>query len=83
MSQWNMAIRRDFPLYERAHLQFRTEAFNLFNHANFGAIDDYLPDLTFGQATDSLAAALTPGASSSQYQSGGPRELQMSLKVLF
>jgi hypothetical protein len=83
MSQWNVALRRDFPIYDRTHLQFRAEAFNLFNRADFGAIDDYLPDLTFGQATNSLAAALTPGASSSEYQSGGPRELQMALKVLF
>ncbi len=83
MSQWNVALRRDFPIYDRAHLQFRAEAFNLLNHANFGTVDDYLPDVTFGQATDSLAAALTPGASSSQYQPGGPRELQMALKVLF
>ncbi len=83
MSQWNVALRRDFPIYDRAHLQFRAEAFNLLNRANYGAIDDYLPDLTFGQATDSLAAALTPGASSAQYQSGGPRELQLALKILF
>ncbi len=83
MSQWNVAFRRDFPFYERARFQLRAEAFNLFNRANFGTIDDYLPDLTFGQATDSLASAMTPGASSSVYQTGGPRELQMALKILF
>jgi len=83
MSQWNVALRRDFPIYDRAHMQFRAEAFNVLNHPNFGAIDAYLPDVTFGQATNSLAAALTPGASSAQYQSGGPRELQMALKFLF
>ncbi|MGB9147813.1 MAG: TonB-dependent receptor, partial [Acidobacteriaceae bacterium] len=83
MSQWNTAIRRNFPIHDNLNLQLRAEAFNLINRANFGAIDDYLPDLTFGQATDSLAAALTPGASSAQYQSGGPRELQMALKILF
>jgi len=83
MSQWNAAIRRDFAIYDRLHVQFRAEAFNLFNRANFGTIDYNLPDVTFGQATNSLASALTPGGSAPQYQSGGPRELQLSLKVLF
>lgn len=81
--QWNAAIRRDFPIYEDLHLQFRAEAFNVFNHPNFGTIDSTLSDVTFGQATNSLAASLSPGATSSQYQSGGPRNLQLSLKVLF
>jgi len=83
MNQLNLAIRRDFPIYDRAHLQFRAEAFNLLNHANFGGIDSYLPDYTFGEATDSLAASLEDGGNSSQYQSGGPRNLQLALKVLF
>ena len=83
MNQLNLAVRRDFPVYDRSHLQFRAEAFNLFNHANFGGIDAYLPDYTFGEATDSLAASLEDGGASSEYQSGGPRSLQLALKVVF
>lgn len=34
--QEDMAIRRTFKLTERLNLLFRAEAFNLFNHSNFG-----------------------------------------------
>src|SRR5262249_29159403 len=33
--QVDLAVHRQFKLSERAGLQFRTEAFNLFNHPNF------------------------------------------------
>ena len=40
--QMDLAVRRDFPIYERLKLQFRAEAFNIFNHPNFGAINSNL-----------------------------------------
>jgi hypothetical protein len=84
MNQWNVSLRRDFRIYDGPVLQFRVGAFNVFNHPNFGAIDDYLPDYTFGQATNSLATSLSPsGGTSSSYQSGGPRNLQLGLKMQF
>jgi Carboxypeptidase regulatory-like domain/TonB dependent receptor len=83
--QMDLAVRRDFPIYERLTLQFRAEAFNIFNHPNFGAINvNYCapgPGCTFGQATASLAQSL--GVLSPLYQTGGPRSLQFALKLLF
>ena len=81
MNQTNLAIRRDFPIYDRLHLQFRAETFNLFNRANFGTIDTALQDPLFGQATSTLANGL--GGLGSQFQAGGPRSMQFALKVLF
>lgn len=31
-AQWDFAVHRNFPIYERLGLQFRAELFNLLNH---------------------------------------------------
>ena len=83
--QMDFAVRREFPLYERLRLQFRAEAFNVFNHPNFGKIDPTycLPPATctFGRALQTLSSSL--GVLSPLYQMGGPRSLQFALKLAF
>jgi hypothetical protein len=80
-TQINIAARRDFHIVDRLSLQFRAEAFNIFNHPNFGYVDPSLADLQFGQATKMLNSSL--GSMSSLYQQGGPRSMQFSLKLAF
>jgi hypothetical protein len=79
--QMDLALRREFFLNERVRLQFRTEAFNLFNHPNFGSIDANFGDPNFGLATSTLARSL--GTLSPLYQMGGPRSLQFALRMAF
>jgi hypothetical protein len=85
--QMDLAIRRDFPIHERLRLQFRAEAFNIFNHPNFGTINQNYCSAgagtacTFGQATGTLANSL--GILSPLYQMGGPRSMQFALKLVF
>jgi hypothetical protein len=79
--QMDLAVRRDFPIHERLKLQFRTEAFNIFNHPNFGSINSSFGQATFGQATGTLASSL--GILSPLYQQGGPRSMQFALKLIF
>jgi hypothetical protein len=79
--QTNLAIRREFPIHEKCILQFRAEAFNIFNDPTFGLIDTTLTDATFGRATQMLNQSL--GTVASQYQQGGPRSLQFALKIMF
>jgi hypothetical protein len=80
--QMDLAVRREFLIYDRLKLQFRAEAFNAFNHPNFGLINTAYcpsgPGCTFGQATATLAQSL--GVLSPLYQTGGPRSLQFALK---
>jgi hypothetical protein len=81
--QTDLALRKEFPLHERLKLQFRAESFNLFNRANFGAIQNSTtagPAL-FGRATGLLSTQL--GGLNSLYQTGGPRSLQLALKLIF
>jgi len=79
--QVNLAARRDFPIFERLTVQFRAEAFNIFNHPNFGFVDPRLSDATFGQALRTLNQSL--GTVAAQYQQGGPRSMQFALKLVF
>jgi len=79
--QMNLAAQRQIPLHDRLNLKFRAEAFNLFNHPNFGYIDPYLTQAQFGLATEMLNESLT--TMSSLYQQGGPRSMQFSLKLAF
>lgn len=81
--QTDLAIQRDFPLHERLKLAFRAEAFNLFNRANFGNIQNNLGagQALFGQATGTLNTQL--GGLNPLYQLGGPRSLQLVLRVVF
>jgi hypothetical protein len=62
------SIFKNFQLSDRFALQFRVEAFNLFNHANFqlGATDN-LNDPSFGQSGGTF----------------NPRQLQFGLKITF
>jgi Carboxypeptidase regulatory-like domain len=80
-AQVNLAIRREVALQEKLHLQFRAESFNILNHPNFGYIVPNLSNAQFGQATMMLNQSL--GTVAPQYQQGGPRSTQFSLKALF
>jgi Carboxypeptidase regulatory-like domain len=83
--QMDLAVRREFPLRENLKLQFRAEAFNIFNHPNFGTINGTYcspgPGCTFGQATATLANSL--GVLSPIYQQGAARSMQFALKLIF
>src|SRR5438094_3735252 len=79
--QMDLAVRRDFPIHERLRLQFRAEAFNIFNHPSFGSINPFFGQKTFGQATGTLANSL--GILSPLYQMGGPRSMQFALRLAF
>lgn len=81
--QADLALRRDFPIHERLRLQFRAEAFNVFNHAIFGEIYNQLNfgPMQFGYAFSTLNTQL--GGLTDLFQIGGPRSIQVALKVVF
>jgi hypothetical protein len=88
ISQIDFAARRDFNFTDQWKLQFSAEAFNIFNHPNFGNIDNCTCDSpgSFGQATQMLNNALGAGqygGFNPLYQVGGPRSIQLALKLKF
>jgi Carboxypeptidase regulatory-like domain/TonB dependent receptor/TonB-dependent Receptor Plug Domain len=82
-TQIDTSLGRKFALTERLNLQFRADVFNLFNHPNFSTADPFgrFPSANFGRATQMLNRGL--GGLNSLYQIGGPRSLQLSLKLIF
>ncbi|HKX31808.1 MAG TPA: TonB-dependent receptor [Blastocatellia bacterium] len=86
--QTDLTLRRRFRLNDQVNLTLRTDFFNLFNHSNFGNPVALLADPTnFGRSTAMLGSSLgkgdIDGGFNPLYQSGGPRSIQLSLKLQF
>ncbi len=82
LAQVDSSIARKFPIRERLNLQFRADAFNLFNHPNFLNPGAFVQSGTFYlQSRFMLNQGL--GGLNPLFQEGGPRSLQLSLKITF
>jgi hypothetical protein len=68
--RWNvdMSLFKDFPIREPLLLQFRAEAFNVFNHPQFGQ-----PNASVGTSS---AGTITSTV-------GNPRQMQIALRLQF
>ncbi|HEY0378979.1 MAG TPA: carboxypeptidase regulatory-like domain-containing protein [Pyrinomonadaceae bacterium] len=86
-SQIDLSLHRRFPLTERVKLQLRADFFNIFNKPNFSDPVSDLSSGLFGRSTSmfgrSLGSSVGSVGLSPVYQSGGPRSVQLSLKLGF
>jgi hypothetical protein len=64
---WDFGLIKTIPTVERVRLEFRFEAFNILNHANFGTPVNSHASPSFGRIQTALA----------------PRVLQLALKLAF
>src|SRR5262249_38731648 len=85
--QVDLGIQRQFPLTGGVRLRLRSEFFNIFNHPNFGSPINDSSNALFGHSTQMLASNLGTGGPnggfSPLYQVGGPRSIQLALKLEF
>ncbi len=81
LTQVDLSVRRQFHIFEGLNLQFRADAFNIFNGPNFANPTGVLTSGNFGRSTQMVNTAL--GGLNSQFQVGGPRSIQLALKLLF
>ena len=65
---FDVAVRKDFPINERHLIEFRTEFFNLPNHANFGLPQERMDRGDYGRIGS---------------QNGNPRQIQFGLRYRF
>jgi hypothetical protein len=92
-TEWDFAVHRSFPIRESLKLQFRAEMFNVLNHPSFGPPNGGWPFSPFGVSTSTLSQYLNggttgvsnvgAGAFNPLYQIGGPRSIQLALKLQF
>jgi Carboxypeptidase regulatory-like domain/TonB dependent receptor-like, beta-barrel len=86
-NQVDLAAQRRFRVKGSAGLFARVEMFNVFNHANFGPPNGDLSSPLFGRSTQTLASSLGSGGGNGGlnplYQIGGPRSIQLALKLQF
>jgi len=73
MTNFDMSLFKRFNITERYNLQFRAEAFNIFNHPNFGTPN---PVTFSGNNYSSSAGVITATSTTS-------RQIQFALKLLF
>jgi len=88
-TQWDFAVHRDFPIHDSLKLQFRAEMFNFLNHPNFAPPFNDFGESGFGLSQQMLASSLAgsnsvgAGGFDPMYQIGGPRSIQLALKLMF
>jgi hypothetical protein len=77
--QTDLGLHKQFPLFsETTKLEFRVEAFNLFNHSNFAAPNTNASNITRDASGNAIGGAF------GTLQSAFPaREIQFALKLYF
>jgi hypothetical protein len=73
-TNFDMGLFKTFPVHEEMHFEFRAEAFNIFNHTQWSAVDNAA---CYGAANCSASTFLTP------VSAHNPRILQLAAKFAF
>ena len=74
----DLSIAKNTMITERVSLQFRAEAFNLFNHPNFSQ-----PSSTAGQVFTSPLFGQITATRTTRGDLGSSRQLQLGMKLIF
>jgi hypothetical protein len=83
LRNFDFAIAKSLALRERARLEIRGDFFNGFNHANFANPVADLSNANFGRITQTLGSAVATSIGTSGGPVGGPRLIQLSLRLQF
>ena len=88
LEAWDLSLVKDWKVAERFKIQFRGEFFNVLNHPNFG--NPYGANFNYGRVDPSNPAQFgcscaTPDVADANpvIGTGGPRNVQLGVKVVF
>jgi hypothetical protein len=83
----NLSAQKSFRLATRpgegARLQFRADFFNILNHTNFADPVADLNSANFGRITQTLGSAVATSVATTGGATGGPRVIQVALRLEF
>ncbi len=65
---WDMSLFKNFVIHDQMRFEFRAEAFNVFNHPQFGLPNQSIGNAQVGSITSTV---------------GNPRQLQMGIRFQF
>jgi hypothetical protein len=80
----DLTIQKTFAVWgERTKLSFRSEFFNIFNHTNFSNPQRNESSSSFGKITQTVGTALATSVGTTAGAVGGPRQVQLALRLSF
>jgi hypothetical protein len=80
----DLTIQKTFAVWgERTKLSFRSEFFNIFNHTNFSNPQRNESSASFGKITQTVGTALATSVGTTAGAVGGPRQVQLALRLSF
>jgi hypothetical protein len=74
-NNWDTALFKEFPIKERAKIQFRCETYNTFNHTQFSSVNTAAQFNASGTQINSALGQYTASRT--------PRQMQMALTLTF
>jgi len=86
---FDMSLQRSVSVAERVHMQFRVDAFNVFNHAQFSAVNSTLNFASLSNPTptnlpfDSTGKLVNPNGFGTVSTSRDGRVLQTAIRIQF
>jgi hypothetical protein len=83
IQNFDMALAKSFPFSEQKRLQLRADFFNIFNHTNFSNPVNNISNANFGKITQTVGSATATAVGTTAGPLGGPRLIQLSLRLQF
>jgi Carboxypeptidase regulatory-like domain/TonB-dependent Receptor Plug Domain len=81
---WDFSVTKNFALWtERWRLAFRADFFNVFNHTNFANPVGNESNANFGKITQTVGSATATAVGTTAGPLGGPRQIQLALRLTF
>ena len=83
IQNFDFALAKTFPVTEQVRMQFRADFFNIFNHTNFSNPQNNVSNVNFGKITQTVGSATATAVGTTAGPLGGPRLIQLSLRLQF